>query len=111
VKIQYRAVESRQAADYLPNMASLARAGFNIVISAGFLLNDATEAVAISSRTRSSRSRTTGRGVQEAHSNIEGLTYATNQNSYLIGCLAAKVAAGRGRRTSAWSADRASRRW
>src|SRR5262249_1049455 len=27
LKIGYRAVESRQAADYLPNMASLARAG------------------------------------------------------------------------------------
>src|SRR5436190_20302003 len=46
LKVQYRAVESRSASDYLPNMASLARSGFNIVISAGFLLNDATEAVA-----------------------------------------------------------------
>src|SRR5262249_19565802 len=46
LKIDYRAVESRSAGDYLPNMASLARSGFNIVISAGFLLADATEQVA-----------------------------------------------------------------
>ena len=46
LKIQYRAVESRSAGDYLPNMASLARSGYNIVISAGFLLAPATEDVA-----------------------------------------------------------------
>ena len=32
------------------------------------------------------------------HSNVEGLTYATQQNSYLIGCLAAHVAASRGKK-------------
>src|ERR671932_1880871 len=41
--IQYRAIEPRSAGDYLPNMASLARSGFNIVISAGFLLPGAPE--------------------------------------------------------------------
>jgi basic membrane protein A len=46
LKVQYRAVESRSSSDYLPNMASLARSGYNIVISAGFLLGDATEQVA-----------------------------------------------------------------
>ncbi len=53
----------------------------------------------ISSRTRSSRSRTTPwRPSRKPHSNIEGLTYATQQNSYLVGCLAAKVAAREGRK-------------
>ena len=32
LKVQIRAVESRSAGDYLPNMASLARQGFGIVI-------------------------------------------------------------------------------
>src|SRR5256885_15064862 len=32
------AVESHSAGDYLPNFASLARKGYNIVIGAGFLL-------------------------------------------------------------------------
>ena len=99
LKIQYRAVESRSAGDYLPNMASLARAGFNIVISAGFLLNDATESVADQfPNTKFAITDYSVAAFKKPHSNIEGLTYATNQNSYLIGCLAAKVAARQGKK-------------
>jgi basic membrane protein A len=94
LKIQYRAVESRSAGDYLPNMASLARSGYNIVISAGFLLSDATEDVA--DQFPNTKFAITDQGVEafkRKHTNVEGLTYATQENSYLIGCLAAKVAA------------------
>ena len=93
LKIQYRAVESRSAGDYLPNMASLARSGYNIVISAGFLLSDATEDVA--DQFPNTKFAITDQGVEafkRKHTNVEGLTYATQENSYLIGCLAAKVA-------------------
>ena len=97
LKIQYRAVESRSAGDYLPNMASLARSGYNIVISAGFLLADATEDVADQfPNTKFAITDMSVAGFKRKHSNIEGLTYATQQNSYLIGCLAAHVAAARG---------------
>jgi basic membrane protein A and related proteins len=99
LKIQYRAVESRSAGDYLPNMASLARAGFNIVISAGFLLNDATEQVADQfPNTKFAITDYSVAAFKKPHTNIEGLTYATNQNSYLIGCLAAKVANRQGKK-------------
>jgi basic membrane protein A and related proteins len=97
LKIQYRAVESRSAGDYLPNMASLARSGYNIVISAGFLLSDATEEVA--DQFPNIKFAITDQGVaafKKKHTNIEGLTYATQENSYLVGCLAAKVAARAG---------------
>ncbi len=97
LKIQYRAVESRSAGDYLPNMASLARGGYNIVISAGFLLSDATEDVA--DQFPNTKFAITDQGVaafKRKHTNVEGLTYATQENSYLIGCLAAKVAARSG---------------
>jgi basic membrane protein A and related proteins len=97
LKIQYRAVESRAAQDYLPNMASLARSGYNIVISAGFLLSDATEEVA--DQFPNIKFAITDQGVaafKKKHTNIEGLTYATQENSYLVGCLAAKVAARAG---------------
>jgi basic membrane protein A and related proteins len=100
LKIQYRAVESRSAGDYLPNMASLARAGYNIVISAGFLLNDATEQVAQQfPKTKFAITDYSVANFKSHPTNIEGLTYATNQNSYLIGCLAAKVAARQGKKT------------
>src|SRR5213083_2298704 len=99
LKIQYRAVESRSAGDYLPNMVSLARSGFNIVISAGFLLADATEDVADQfPNTKFAITDMSVAGFKRKHSNIEGLTYATQQNSYLIGCLAAHVAASRGKK-------------
>jgi basic membrane protein A and related proteins len=99
LKIQYRAVESRSAGDYLPNMASLARSGYNIVISAGFLLNDATEDVADQfPGTKFAITDYSVLAFKRKHSNIEGLTYATQQNSYLIGCLAAHVAQSRGKK-------------
>jgi basic membrane protein A len=99
LKIQYRAVESRSAGDYLPNMASLARSGYNIVISAGFLLNDATEQVATQfPDTKFAITDYSVTNFKSKPSNIEGLTYATQQNSYLIGCLAAHVAASRGKK-------------
>jgi basic membrane protein A len=74
-------------------MASLARSGYNIVISAGFLLSDATEDVA--DQFPNTKFAITDQGVEafkRKHTNVEGLTYATQENSYLIGCLAAKVA-------------------
>jgi basic membrane protein A len=99
LKIQYRAVESRSAGDYLPNMASLARSGYNIVISAGFLLADATEAVADQfPNTKFAITDMSVTGFKKPHANVEGLTYATQQNSYLIGCLAAHVAARSGKK-------------
>jgi basic membrane protein A len=99
LKIQYRAVESRSAGDYLPNMASLARSGYNIVISAGFLLAPATEDVADQfPNTKFAITDMSVAGFTRKHSNIEGLTYATQQNSYLIGCLAAHVAAAQGKK-------------
>src|ERR671932_701284 len=97
--IQSRPIESRSAGDYLPNMASLARSGFNIVISAGFLLADATEDVADQfPNTKFAITDYSVAAFKRKHTNIEGLTYATQQNSYLIGCLAAHVAASRGKK-------------
>ena len=99
LKIQYRAVESRSASDYLPNMAALARSGYNIVISAGFLLGDATEQVAAQfPNTKFAITDVDVANFKSHPSNVEGLTYATQQNSYLIGCLAAHEAAAKGKK-------------
>src|SRR5215207_4882712 len=48
--IQGRAVESRQTSDYIPNLSSLARERYDVTISVGFLLADATNTVANSFR-------------------------------------------------------------
>jgi basic membrane protein A len=101
LKIQYRAIESRSAGDYVPNLASLARGGFNIVIGAGFLM--ANEEKQVADQFPNVKFAITDYSAKVppfsgTTRNVEGLTYATQQNSYLVGCLAAKVAAKRGRK-------------
>jgi basic membrane protein A len=101
LKIQYRAIESRSAGDYVPNLASLARQNFNIIIGAGFLM--ANELKQVADQFPNVKFAITDYDVKGAPfggttRNVEGLTYATQQNSYLVGCLAARVAAREGRR-------------
>src|SRR4029453_1090432 len=69
------------------------------VLSAGLLLNDATENVADQfPGTKFAITDYSVLAFKRKQTNIEGLTYATQQNSYLIGCLAAHVAQQRGRK-------------
>ena len=44
--VQTRAIESHSAGDYIPNLASVARQGYDAVVAAGFLLADAEATVA-----------------------------------------------------------------
>jgi basic membrane protein A and related proteins len=101
LKVQIRAIESRSAQDYLPNLASLARQGYGIIISAGFLIAEDTATVA--KQFPNTKFAITDYSAKVAPfngtiRNVEGLTYATQQNSYLVGCLAARVARREGRR-------------
>jgi basic membrane protein A and related proteins len=90
--VEIGTAESRSAADYLPNLASFPRKGYNLVIAAGFLLADA-EATAAKQFPNTKFAITdydvTGAPFKGQIKNVEGLTYATQQNSYLVGCLAA----------------------
>ena len=86
------AVESHSAGDYLPNFASLARKGYNMIIGAGFLLSKQEATVAKQfpnvkfAITDYDVSAPPFNGAKSP--NVEGLTYATQENSYLVGCLA-----------------------
>ena len=92
--IQGRAVESRQTSDYIPNLSSLARQRYDVTISVGFLLAEATNTVA--TRFRNSKFAIIDYSVKappfKRNRNVQGLTFATNENSYMIGCLAALMA-------------------
>jgi basic membrane protein A and related proteins len=95
-----RALESRSTADYLPNFTRLQRDGADISIATGFLLADGTAAVA--KRFPDGKFAIVDYSVKAApfatpkgkvlYKNVVGLTFATNQNSYMIGCLAALMA-------------------
>ncbi len=102
--VQTRAVESRAASDYIPNLATLARTGY-VPISVGFLLAEATNTAA--EQFPNSRFAIIDYSVRvppfTRNRNVRGLTFATNENSYMIGCLAALMAR-QGRRPGVISA-------
>ena len=96
--VKGRPVESRQTSDYIPNLASLARQKYDVTISVGFLLAGATNDV--SNRFKSSKFAIIDYSVKDdpfkSNKNVQGLTFATNENSYMIGCLSALMANRRG---------------
>jgi basic membrane protein A len=89
------AIESRSAGEYLPNFASLARRGVNIIIGAGFLLanQEATHAKQFPNTKFAITDYTAFIPPFSGKlKNVEGLTYATQENSYLVGCIASSMA-------------------
>lgn len=95
--VSIRAVESRSAGDYVPNFVTLARGGYDVIIGAGFLLAEQENTVA--KRFPNTQFAITDYSVHAPPfadnkgnvktKNVTGLTYATQENSYLAGCLAA----------------------
>ena len=95
-----RAIESRAAGDYVPNLSSLARQDFGVSIGVGFLLAEGVNTVArrfpdanfaiIDYSVMAPPFTDPDKNVATA-SNVQGLTFATNENSYLIGCMAAMM--------------------
>ena len=95
-----RALESRGTADYIPNLVRLQREGADITVTVGFLLADGTATIA--KRFPKSKYAIVDYSVKAAplatakgkplFKNVVGLTFNTNENSYMIGCLAALMA-------------------
>ncbi|CAN5764004.1 BMP family ABC transporter substrate-binding protein [soil metagenome] len=95
-----RALESRSTSDYVPNFARLIRDDADISIATGFLLGEATGTVA--KRFPKAKLAIVDYSVKDPPfanakgkvlvKNVVGLTFATNENSYMIGCLAALMA-------------------
>jgi len=95
-----RAIESHSAGDYIPNFATLARQNFDAVVGAGFLLADAEATVA--KKFPNTQFAITDYSVHGAPfsdkkgkllvKNVTGLTYASGEQSYLVGCLSALMA-------------------
>ncbi len=98
--IQVRAIESHSAGDYIPNLASLARAGYDAVVGAGFLLADSEATVA--KKFPNTQFAITDYPVEIPPfsdkkgkllvKNITGITFKAEQQSYLVGCLSALMA-------------------
>jgi basic membrane protein A len=98
--VTVQAIESKAPGDYIPNFTTLARQNFNIIIGAGFLLaaDLGTVAKQFPAITFAITDDSTfdpaiaGKGSTGPLPNVAGLTYASQENSYLAGCLAALMA-------------------
>jgi basic membrane protein A and related proteins len=90
---EVRPIESRQTSDYVPNLSTLARQDYDLTIGVGFLLAEAVNTAA--KRFPDSDFAIIDYSVKappfKSNPNVQGLTFATNENSYMIGCLAALV--------------------
>ena len=97
--VQTDPAQSNQVSDYIPNLTSAVRKNADIIISAGFLLADATAKVA--KKFPDTKFAITDYPVEAApfadkqgkplFKNVEGLTYAANESGCLVGNLAANM--------------------
>jgi basic membrane protein A len=97
--VQTNPQQSNQVSDYIPNLTSAVRKNSDIVISAGFLLADATAKIAkkfpdthfaITDYTVHAPPFADKQG-NPLYKNVEGLTYAANESGCLVGNLAANM--------------------
>ena len=87
--IEKRVVESASSADYIPNMTSLARNGYDLVIGVGFAQGDAIGKVA----QRFPKTKFAIIDVDQAFvpgkpANVQGLLFREEEVGYLVGYLA-----------------------
>jgi basic membrane protein A and related proteins len=97
-----RALESRSTSDYIPNFARLVRDGAGLSVATGFLLAEATATAA--QRFPEARFAIVDYSAVAdpfggQRDNVLGLTFKTNENSFLVGCLAAQMAQQEGGNT------------
>jgi basic membrane protein A and related proteins len=95
--IKGRVVESASAADYIPNMTSLARDGYDLIIGVGFAQGDALGKVA----QRFPDTKFAIIDVDQAFvpgkpANVQGLLFREQEVGYLVGYLAALEAKRKG---------------
>ncbi len=91
--VQTLPLQSSQVSDYIPNLTTAVRKPADIIISAGFLLADATNKIA--NKFPDTHFAITDYSVNvppfKKNPNVEGLTYAANESGCLVGDLAANM--------------------
>jgi basic membrane protein A and related proteins len=91
--IQGRVVESKSAADYVPNMTSLVRQGYDLIIGVGFAQGAAVDAAAVKfPKTKFAIVDVDQSGLAHKPANVEGLLFKEEQVGYLVGYLGALTA-------------------
>src|SRR5262245_37226155 len=97
--VKGRVVESKSAADYIPNMSALARQGYDLVIGVGFAQGDAIAASAKKyPNTKFAIVDVDQNDLNGTPANVRGLLFREQEVGYLVGYLAALEAKASGRR-------------
>ena len=87
--IEIRAVTSKSNADYVPNLTSLARQKYDLVIAVGFLMAEATEKVAGAfPDTNFAIIDSSQAAMKSKPANVEGILFKENEAGYLVGYMA-----------------------
>ena len=90
--VQGRVFISKSAADYVPNLTTAARQGYNLVIAVGFLMGDSTAAVAKKfPNTKFAIVDVSAPGLKGKPKNVRGITFAEQEAGCLAGVAAATV--------------------
>ncbi len=98
--IQGRVLTSNSGADYLPNLTTLARDGYNLIIPVGFLMADATDSVAKGfPQAKFAMVDSDATAEKGDPKNIEGLLFEEQQAGYLAGYLAGLYSKSKGYKT------------
>ncbi len=91
LKVEGRVFISKSNADYVPNLTTAARGGYNLVISVGFLMGDATAQVAKRfPKTKFGIIDFSGVKMKGNPLNVRGLLFKEQEAGYLVGYLAAR---------------------
>ena len=92
-----RVVTSKSNADYVPNLSSLARQKYDLVVAVGFLMGDATAKVAKSFPTTNfAIIDFPSAALKGKPKNVHGLLFKENEGGYLAGTMAALYAKKKG---------------
>jgi basic membrane protein A len=98
--VQGRVVEANSAADYIPNMVTMARQGFDLVIGVGYAQADAVATAAARFPDTPFAIVDVNQGdLKGAPANAQGLLFREEQVGYLVGYLGALSADRAGTRT------------
>ena len=95
--VEIRAVTSKSNADYVPNLSTLARQKYDLVIAVGFLMAEATEKVAGQfPDTNFAIIDSSQAAMKSKPANVEGLLFKENEAGYLVGFMAGLYAKDQG---------------
>jgi basic membrane protein A len=98
--VQGRVVESRSAADYVPNMTSLVRQGYDLIFGVGFAQGDAIATAArLFPKVKFAIVDVDQASLKGKPANVEGLLFREEQVGYLVGYLASLTAKRTGSET------------